>query len=150
MPISSAQIQMAVNVAATKSTAVTTTTAATGRRDSYVYSNGTGSLQITSAIDTNITIASNSTTTALSSLTDTLGAAFSFTKVKGIRVYSPSTNGNVTVTSNITGFPVGVLLPNTTWAAATGHANGYAIAGTNTITFAGVTSDIVTLTLLVS
>jgi len=150
MAISSAQIQIVLAATANESFAVTKQTAQTAKRDTVAYSNGSNSTCITAVIDNNITISTNSTTTTLSTLTDTLDSAFAGTELKGWRLAAPSTNAaNVTVTSNITGLWTGTLEPNTTVALATG-GEGFTIAGTNNITAAGNNNDILTVTLFVS
>ena len=150
MAISSAQIQIVLAATANESFAVTKQTAQTAKRDNVAYSNGSNSTCITAVVDNNITISTNSTTTTLSTLTDTLDSAFAGTELKGWRLAAPSTNAaNVTVTSNITGLWTGTLEPNTTVALATG-GEGFAIAGTNNITAAGNNNDILTVTLFVS
>jgi hypothetical protein len=150
MAISSATMQFVVSATAAESAAVTTYTAVTAKRDTFAFANGTGSLEATGVIDVNITIAGGATVTALSTLVDTLENAFAYTELKGVRIFNAAANANVTITSNITGFPVGVLLPNSTLGMATSFANGLTIAGTNTITVTGTNTNVVTLTLLVS
>lgn len=152
MPIASASFQLVVAATANESSALTTRTAQTSKRDSVSFANGTGSLEIAGVVDTQITVVANSTTTALSTLTDTLEGTFSYTELKAWRISTPSTNvGNVTVTSNITGFPSGgVLHPNATIAGFTAFANGTTVAAANTITAAGVNSDTVNVTLYLS
>lgn len=150
MAISSAQIWITVAATARDEFAVTTQTAQTAKRDTLVYSNGTNSTCITSVVDTNITIAANSTVKALSALTDTLESSFSATKMKGWRIAAPSSNvANVTITSNVTGFWTGTLEPNSTLAMTTA-GTGFTVAGTNNITVAGNDDDVVTVTLFVS
>jgi len=152
MPIASATFQLTIAATANETAALTTRTAQTTKRDTVTFANGTGSLEITGVIDTLITVAANSTATALSSLTDTLEGSFAFTELKGWRVSTSSTNAaNVTVTSNITGFPSGgVLHPNATIGGYSAHANGTTITGTNTITVAGNNGDVANVTLFVS
>lgn len=152
MPIQSASFQLTVAATANESAALTTRTAQTNKRDTITFANGTGSLEITGVIDTLVTIVSNSTVTALSTLTDTLEGTFAYTELKGFRVSTPSTNvGNVTISSNVTGFPTGgVMHPNASLGFYTAHANGTTIAGTNTITVAGVNNDVANVTLFVS
>jgi hypothetical protein len=150
MAISSAQIQIVVAATACDTFAVTTQTAQTAKRDTVAYSNGSNSTCITAVVDSNLTIASNSTTTTLSTLTDTLDTAFAGTELKGWRLAAPSTNvANLTVTSNVTGLWTGTLEPNSTVALATG-GEGFVIAGTNNITVAGTNNDVLTVTLFVS
>lgn len=152
MPIASASFQLTIAATANETSALTTRTAQTNKRDTITFANGSGSLEITGVIDTAITVVSNSTVTTLSSLTDTLEGSFGSTELKAWRISTPATNvGNVTVTSNITGFPTGgILHPNATIGGYTAHANGTTIAGTNTITVAGVNNDIANVTLYVS
>lgn len=152
MPIASASFQLTVAAVANETSALTTRTAQTSKRDTLTFANGTGSLEIAGVVDTQITIAANSTATALSSLTDTMENAFAFTELKAWRISTPAGNtGNVTVTSNITGFPTGyTLLPNSTIGYATGDANGTAVAGTNNLTVAGIDNDTVNVTLFLS
>jgi hypothetical protein len=133
-----------------KSAGSTTTTAATNKRDSYAFTAGTGSLQANGVIDPVITIASNSTVTTLGSLLTTGGASFAFTGLKGLRLYNAGTNGNVTITSNITGFPACTLPPDSALVFTTSNATGLAIASTNTITANGITGNILVCTMLVS
>lgn len=152
MPIASATWQLTLAANANETAALTTRTAQTNKKDTATFANGTGSLQITNVVDAQVTIAANSTATALSSLTDTLENAVTYSKLKAWRISTPATNaGNVTVTSNITGFPSGgVLHPNATIGGYTSFANGTAIAGANTITAAGTNGDTVNVTLFVS
>lgn len=152
MPIQSASFQLTVAATANESAALTTRTAQTNKRDTVTFANGTGALQITGVIDTLITVVANSTVTALSTLTDTLEGSFAYTELKGFRVSTPSTNvGNVTITSNISGFQgCGTYHPNASFGGYTAHANGTTITGTNTITVAGVNSDVANVTLFVS
>ena len=152
MPIASASFQLTVAATANETSALTTRTAQTSKRDSLSFANGTGSLGISGVVDTQITIAANSTTTALSSLTDTLEGSFGFTELKAWRISTPSTNaGNVTITSNITGFPSGfTLLPNSTIGYATANASGTTVAAANNVTVAGTNNDTVNVTLFLS
>lgn len=150
MAISSTTIDCSFVANDINSAGSTTTTAATNKRDSYAFTAGTGSLQASGVIDPVITIASNSTVTTLSSLKTTGGANFSFTGLKGIRLYNAGTNGNITVTSNITGFPACTLPPDSALIFTTSNANGLAISGTNTITANGTNGNILVCTLLVS
>jgi hypothetical protein len=152
MPIASASFQLTVAATANETAALTTRTAQTSKRDTITFANGTGSLSITGVVDTQLTIAANSTVTALSSLADTLETAFAFTALKAYRVSTPSTNAaDVTVTSNITGFLNGTVLhPNATIGGFTAFANGTTVAGANTITVAGNNNDTVNVTLYLS
>lgn len=150
MAISSAQIQLVMAATANESAGITTRTAQTAKRDTITFANGTSSACATGVIDANITIASNSTTVALSSLTDTLENAFGYTMLKGLRINSASTNSNITLTSNVSGIPNYTFLPNETLAMLNGYANGHTIASCNTITVAGVNNDVLTVTLVVS
>ena len=124
--------------------------ASTSARDVYAFSNGTGSLSAKAVIDPYIVISSNSTVTPLGSLLTTSGNSFSYSGIKGIRLYNAPTNGNITVTSNITGFPSCVLPADSTLIFATANANGYAINGNNTITANGTNGNILVCTMLVS
>lgn len=152
MAIASAQFQLSMAATANDTSNLTVQTAVTQKRDTLQFSDGNGSLAIDAVIDTLVTVAANSTTVALSSLTSTLDEAFAFTELKAWRVSTPSTNNNtVTVSSNVTGFPTGgVLHPNTTIGFATAHANGTTIAGVNTFTVAGDNGDVANVTLFVS
>lgn len=152
MPIASASFQLTVAAVANETSALTTRTAQTSKRDTATFANGTGSLQVTGIVDVQLTIAANSTVTALSSLSDTLETAWAFTRLKAYRVATPATNaGNVTVTSNITGFPNGTILhPNATFGGYTAFANGTTVAAANTITVAGTNNDTVNVTLFLS
>lgn len=150
MAFQSADIKCLFTANDLKTVGSTDTTAATNRRDSYTFTTGNGSLQANGVLDQFITIASNSTVTTLGSLTTTGGANFSFTGLKGIRLYNPATNGNITVTSNITGFPACTLPPDSVVYFMTGNATGLGIASTNTITANGVNTNVLTCTLLVS
>jgi hypothetical protein len=152
MPIASATFQLTVAATANETAALTTRTAQTTKRDTMSYADGNGTLAVSAIVDANATIAANSTTVVLSSLTDTLEAAFTWTELKAWRISTPSTNnGTVTVTSNITGFPSNwTMPPNSTIGFATSDANGTAVAGTNNVTFAGTDGDGANLTLFVS
>lgn len=151
MAISSAQVQIVLAATANDTFAITTQTAQTSKRDTFTYANGNASLEISAIVDKVVTIASNSTVTALSSLTDTLDTAFASTELKSVRINAPSTNNtSITITSNITGFPTGVLAPNSTLAYVTANATGLTVAGTNTITVAGDDNDTATVTLFLS
>lgn len=151
MAISSAQVQIVLAATANDTFAITTQTAQTSKRDTFTYANGNGSLQISAVVDKVVTIAANSTVTALSSLTDTLDTSFASTELKSVRINAPSTNNaTVTITSNITGFPTAVLAPNSTLAYVTANATGLTVAGTNTITANGTNNDTVTVTLFLS
>lgn len=152
MAITSATFQLTVTATATESSGLTTRTAQTSKRDTLAYSDGNGSLAISAVVDSNVTIAANSTMVTLSSLADTLETSFAYTELKAWRISTPSTNvGNVTVTSNVTGFPTGwILQPNSTIGFATADANGTTVTGTNNLTFAGTNGDGANLTLFVS
>lgn len=152
MPIASASFQLTVAAVANETSALTTRTAQTSKRDTLTFANGTGALEVSGVVDTQITIAANSTTTALSSLTDTLEGSFAFTELKAWRISTPAGNaGNVTITSNITGFPSGfTLLPNSTIGFATADANGTTVAAANNVTVAGTNNDTVNVTLFLS
>jgi hypothetical protein len=150
MAISSAQIQLVIAATAADSFGVTTQTAQTAKRDTIVFANGVNATQITAIIDTNVTIAANSTTVTLSNLTDTLDTPFSATRVKGWRLATPSTNvANVTVSGDVAGLWTGIMPPNGTMAAMTG-GTGYSISGSNNVTVAGNNGDILAVTLFVS
>lgn len=152
MPITSATFQITTAATAYELLGgATTQTGNTSKRDTYTFTNGTGSCCITSVVDVNLTVAANSTVTALSSLTNTLDSAHAGTMLKGYKIKTASTNvANVTITSNISGMWTGVATPNTTVAMATGFANGFTITGANNITVAGVNGDKVTMTLYLS
>jgi hypothetical protein len=151
MAISSAQIQLVVAATASESFGVTTQTGQTAKRDTIVFANGVNATCITAVVDTNITISANSTTVALSSLTNTIDGAFAQTELKGWRLAAPSTNAaNVTITSNVSGLWTGTARPNTTFGMMTGDATGFTIAAANNITVAGNNGDIVSVTLFVS
>lgn len=150
MAISSASIDCSLLGSDVKTSGSTTITAATNKRDYYQFTSGSGSLQANGILDPTITIASNSTVTTLSGLTTTGGASFAFTGLKGLRLYNSATNGNVTVSSNITGFPACALPPDSAMIFTTSNATGLAIAGGNTITANGTNGDVLVCTLLVS
>lgn len=150
MAISAASIDCSFVGTDTKTVGSTTTTAATNKRDYYQFTPGTGSLQANGVLDPSIAIASNSTVTSLSSLTTTGGASFAFTGLKGVRLYNAATNGNITVSSNITGFPACTLPPDSAIVFTTSNATGLAIAGGNTITANGTNGNVLVCTLLVS
>ncbi len=137
---------------ATSATTVgsTTNNAVTGQRDIYTFSDGTGATMAKAVRDPFILISSNSTTTALSSIATTSGGGFAFTALKGLRMYNAPTNDQITITSNITGFPACKLPPGTYMIWATESANGITIASGNTITAAGTTGNIAVVTMLVS
>lgn len=150
MAMQSADIKCLFVATDTKTVGSTDTTAATNRRDSYTYTTGNGSLQANGVLDASILIASNSTVTTVGSLTTTGGATFAFTGIKGLRLYNAATNGNITVTSNITGFPACTLPPDSALIFSTASANGITIASTNTITANGVNGNSLVCTMLVS
>lgn len=150
MSISSTSINSTFSATDTKTVGSTSTSAVTQGRDVYAFTTGNGSLQASGVIDPNITIASNSTTVSLGTLTTTGGNAFAFTGIKGLRLYNAATNGNITVTSNISGFPVVTLLPDMAVVMMTSNASGMAITGNNTITANGVTGNVLVCTMLVS
>lgn len=137
---------------ATSATTVgsTTNNAVTGQRDVYSFSNGTGATMAKAVVDPYVIIASNSTTFALSSTTTTSGGVFAYTALKGLRMYNAPTNDQITITSNITGFPACKLPPGTYMVWATESANGIAMAAGNTITAAGTNGNIAVVTMLVS
>lgn len=150
MAFISADIKSVILATDTKTTGSTDTNASTNRRDSYTFTPGTGSLQANGVLDSSITIASNSTVTSIGNLTTTGGASFAFTALKAIRLYNSAANGNITVTSNITGFPACTLPPDTALIYATSNATGLPIASTNTITANGISTNVLVCTLLVS
>lgn len=150
MAISSTTINTVFSATDTKSVGSTSTDAITSARDVYAFSAGTGSLQANGVLDPSITIASNSTVTTLSSLATTIGSSFAFTGLKGVRLYNAATNGNITVSSNITGFPACVLPPDSALVFTTSNATGLPIAGGNTITANGTNGNILVCTMLVS
>ncbi len=137
---------------ATSATTVgsTTNNAVTGQRDIYTFSDGTGATMAKAVIDPFILISSNSTTTALSSIATTSGGGFAFTALKGLRMYNAPTNDQITITSNITGFPACKLPPGTYMIWATESANGITLGAGNTITAAGTNGNIAVVTMLVS
>lgn len=124
--------------------------ASTSARDVYAFSNGTGATQAQAVIDPYISIASNSTVTTLGNLTTTSGKYFAYTSIKGLRLFNDPLNGNVTISSNITGFPNITMLPGSSLFWSTSNANGWAINANNTITANGVTGNIIVITMLVS
>lgn len=135
---------------ATTTAGLTVTSSVTTQRDVFIFANGTGAANATAVLDALVTISANSTTTALGSLLTTSGANFTFTAIKAVRMFNSATNDPITITSNITGFPVCKLPPNTYLTWCSGSANGLVIAGGNTITSAGTTGNISVITLLVS
>lgn len=137
---------------ATSATTVgsTTNNAVTGQRDIYSFSDGTGATMAKAVVDPSIIISSNSTTIALSNTTSTSGSAFAYTAIKGLRMYNAPTNDQITITSNISGFPACKLPPGTYMVWATESANGIAISSGNTITAAGTNGNIAVVTMLVS
>lgn len=150
MAFVSADVKSTFSATDTKTVGSTDTNALTNRRDAYTFTTGNGSLQANGVLDQFITIASNSTLTTLGNLTTTGGATFAFTGLKGLRLYNSATNGNITVTSNITGFPVCTLPPDSALVFMTGNATGLGIASTNTITANGITGNVLTCTMIVS
>ena len=149
MPIT-ASVNTSFAATSVSSTGLTVTSAVTSQRDNYVFENGTAAGCVTAAFDATINIVSNSTTISLGSLTSTSGVAFGHTYLKALRFYNSSANGNVTITSNIAGFPVCRLAPDTSLVWTTRSAAGLTIASGNTITAAGITGNIAVLTMLVS
>jgi hypothetical protein len=149
MPLT-ASVNSSIVATATTTTGMTVTSSVTTQRDVFLYANGTGAANATAVIDPLITIAANSTTTTLGSLLTTSGANFTFTALKAVRMFNSATNDQITITSNITGFPACKLPPNTFMTWCSGSANGLAIASGNTITSAGTTGNISVITLLVS
>jgi hypothetical protein len=151
MAIQTATACITYAATANESFAITTQTAQTAKRDTLTFSNGNGSLQVTGVVDHVVTIAANSTVTALSTLTDTLDSAFAYTNVKAVRIAAPGTNNStVTVSANITGFPSAQLKANSVLAYATTDAAGFAVTGANTITANGTDNDTLTVTLFLS
>jgi len=149
MPITGS-VNTSFSATSVSTVGLTVTSAVTSQRDNYTFENGTGAGYVTAAFDQAITIASNSTTITLGSLTSTSGAAFAHTSLKAVRMYNSSANGNITITSNITGFPVCQLAPDTSLVWTTRSAAGLTIASGNTITAAGTNGNIAVLTMLVS
>jgi hypothetical protein len=137
---------------ATCSTAVgsTVNSAQTGQRDIYNFVDGVGAAMAKAVVDPYIIITSNSTTFALSSTATTSGGVFAYTSLKGLRLYNSPTNDQITITSNISGFPACKLPPGSYMVWATESANGIAIASGNTITAAGTTGNIAVITMIVS
>lgn len=137
MALGATTITSAVSASATKTIGQSTVTGKTDYSTSYRLANGTSSAQATDVIDANIT--ANGTAVALSSLVTTLGDAFGTkTKLKSITLQNDAANtGNITITSNITGMPVGVLQPDTEINYHTNSAGGLTIASGNTITATG-------------
>lgn len=151
MPVTaSVNTSFAATSVATSSSGLTVTSAVTSQRDNYSFENGTGAGCATATFDQAITIASNSTTITMGSLTSTAGTAFSHTSIKSLRMYNSSANGNLTITSNISGFPACQLAPDTSLIWATRANSGLSVASGNTITAAGVTGNIAVITMLVS
>jgi len=142
MPLSSSTITSAISAATTKTAGQSVLTGRTEYSSVYRFANGTGASQATDVIDGTIT--ANNTAVALSSLTTTLGEAFGTkTELKSVTFQNPATNtGNITITSNITGCPVGTLAPDSEINYHTNHQTGLTITGNNTITANGtVTSE---------
>lgn len=142
MPLSSTTITSAVSAAATKTIGQSSVTAKTEYNNTYRFANGTGASQATDVIDACIT--ANNVAVALSTLTNTLGESFgNKTELKSITFYNPATNtGNITVSSNITGCPGGVLRPDSEINYHSNDATGLTITSANTITANGtVTSE---------
>lgn len=137
MSLSSTTITSAVSAQATKTIGQSTVTAKTEFSNTYRFANGTAASQATDVVDSLIT--ANNTAVALSSLTNTLGEAFGTkTELKSITLHNPSTNtGNITVTSNITGCPVGTLTPDSEISYHSNNATGLTISPANTITANG-------------
>ena len=137
---------------ATSATTVgsTTNNAVTGQRDIYSFSDGFGPAAAKAVIDPAIVISSNSTTVALSSTLTTSGGVFAYTALKGLRMYNAPTNDQITITSNISGFPTCKLPPGSYMVWATESANGIALASGKTITANGTNGNIAVVTMLVS
>ena len=137
MALGSTTITSAVSAQATKTIGQSTVTGKTDYSATYRLANGTLAAQATDVIDANVT--ANGTAVALSALVTTLGDAFGTkTKLKSITFRNESTNtGNITITSNITGCPVGVLQPDSEINYHSNSATGLTISSANTITATG-------------
>lgn len=151
MALGATTITSAVSATTTKTIGQSTVTGKTDYSISYRLANGTLAAQATDVIDANIT--ANGTAVALSSLVTTLGDAFGTkTRLKSVTLRNDSTNtGNITITSNITGCPVGVLQPDSEINYHSNSATGLTITSANTITATGtVTTENLRVILIVA
>lgn len=141
MALGSATITTAINALTTAAAGGSTTKGTTAVDLSQSFANGTSTNQVTTVIDANIT--SNNTAKALSTLSDTLGVAFSgLTKLKGFVAINTSTANATTVSCNATGAPSSFELPaNGTLVHLAPSAGGITVSGTTTITSNGDASD---------
>lgn len=150
MGLSSTTINAVFSATDTYTIGSTQVDAVTSARDVYSFANGTGETQAQAVIDPYIAIVSNSTVTTLGNLTTTSGKSFAYTSIKGLRLFNSPTNGNVTITSNITGFPAVTMPPGSSLIWSTPSANGWVINSNNTITANGISGNVIVATMLVS
>jgi len=148
--LSTASINSVFQATVASAVGSTASTFATGQKDLYSFVNGNGSACATAVVDPSVVIASNSTTITLSALTSTGGGSWAFTALKGLRLYNAPTNDNLTITSNITGFPACKLPPGSFLVFGSESANGITVAGTNTITANGTNGNVAVITMILS
>jgi hypothetical protein len=150
MPLGSATITTSINALTTKPAAGSVIQGRTNTDIATAFTNGTAAAQVTTVIDANVT--SNNTAVALSTLTNTLGEAFTgLTKLKGIVVTNASTNNITTFTCNATGGPSSVtLVPGGSIAHFAANANGLTVTGTTTLLSNGNAADAVRVVLFLA
>ena len=150
MPFESGSIQASTAASDIRVVGSTTQQSKISKLDVINFSNGTEANQCTAIVDPNITIASNSTTITFGNLTTTQGAAWSFTELKGYRLYNADTNGNITVTSSALGLNGLVLPPGTFIAMGSSSANGLTVSNATTVIANGTNGNILVLTMFVA
>ena len=150
MAFDTGSIQAATAASDIKVVGSTTQQSKINKLDVINFSNGTDANQVLAIVDPNITIASNSTTITFGNLTTTQGAAWSFTELKGYRLYNADTNGNITVTSSALGLNGLVMPPGTFVAMGSSSANGLTVSNATTVIANGTNGNILVLTMFVS
>jgi hypothetical protein len=148
--LSTASINSVFQASVASAVGSTANTFATGQKDLYSFVNGNGPACATAVVDPSIVVASNSTTITLSTLTTTGGGSWAFTALKGLRLYNAPTNDNLTITSNITGFPACKLPPGSFLVFGSEAANGITVTGANTITANGTNGNVAVITMILS
>lgn len=144
MGLNSSNFTLNVNASATTTSGSSNLTGKTVKELKQVFIDGVGAGAVTSVVEG--TIQNNNSAIALSTLATNMGVAVSAqTKLKAVVMINEGAAGT-TVTSTITGLPVGVLGAssgdNVAWiAAANPTAGGWACTSSSTITSNGASGQ---------
>ncbi|MBI1325538.1 hypothetical protein GC170_20435 [bacterium] len=149
MAVKSSTYNLTVETTTEWSVGSTLVNATTQIGDSVKFTNGTGAGQFTDVIEASLN--ANGSPVTLSSLSTPQGTAGStFTKLKGVGFFNPSTNAAITFTSSVTGLHAGKIEPGATFFVPYPSAAGLTVSGASTFTATGTTGQFLRMILLLA